>query len=202
VPVNHSSIGAEHKESHNTMNLLGKIFKNNPLSIPDSGASTEFVTQLLEPMGGKILRPKDWFYSEGHRGPTFLWTLSREDTSNHRGYVTGMRIQMFLNIKDGAGKTQRQFAMDNAAAIQKKASRIITSWPEQQQDLFSRIGFEAEEGPYHIVYSFFWGNNMDMAVVTTAGTTRELWNTYTSTFEKMSDFELIDMKCFEQQKNL
>ena len=34
---------------------------------------------------------------------------------------------------------------------------------------------------------------MDIAVTSSAGTTKELWNTFASTFEKMSDFEIIDM---------
>jgi len=41
---------------------------------------------------------------------------------------------------------------------------------------------------------------MDIAVTSSAGTTKELWNTFASTFEKMSDFEIIDMKRFEKTK--
>ncbi len=37
---------------------------------------------------------------------------------------------------------------------------------------------------------------MDVAVVVIAGTRKELWETYASTFDKMSDFELIDMSRF------
>ncbi|MBV8100153.1 MAG: hypothetical protein JOZ31_13440 [Verrucomicrobia bacterium] len=43
---------------------------------------TEFVTQVLEPLGGKIVRPKDWFYTESHGGPSYVWTFSREDASD------------------------------------------------------------------------------------------------------------------------
>ena len=50
------------------------------------------------------------------------------------------------------------------------------------------------------MYSLFWGsNNLDVAVVVIAGTTKELWSTYSSTFEKMSAFELIDMTRFDKQ---
>lgn len=163
-------------------------------------APTEFVTQLLEPLGGKILRPRDWFYNEGHNGPVFLWTLSKEDTSNDHPYTTGMRIQLFMKVKEGTGKTAKQFVIDYATALQKKASEIVRSWTEERQGIFSRIGFEVEEGLHHIIYSFFWAGT-DMVVFTIAGTTKELWDTYASTFEKMSDFELIDMKRFEKKEN-
>jgi hypothetical protein len=39
---------------------------------------------------------------------------------------------------------------------------------------------------------------MDLAVVSIAGTTKELWETYAPIFDRMSAFELIDMKRFEK----
>lgn len=39
---------------------------------------------------------------------------------------------------------------------------------------------------------------MDVAVITIAGTTKELWQTYSATFDIMSAIELIDMKRFPQ----
>jgi hypothetical protein len=53
---------------------------------------------------------------------------------------------------------------------------------------------ETEEGADRILYSLFWGNDIDIAVVTTAGTKKELWDIYASTFDRMSEFELIDME--------
>jgi hypothetical protein len=39
---------------------------------------------------------------------------------------------------------------------------------------------------------------MDMAVVTIAGSTKQLWEIYAPIFDKMNAFELIDMKRFEK----
>lgn len=160
---------------------------------------TEFVQQVLEPTGGKIQRPKDWFYAEGHRGPVYMWTLSREDTTGNKPYTTGVRIQLFAKIKEGTGKTAKEFILDFVAAKKKEATKVIKTCKEQDQGLFTRICLETEEGPHHIIYSLFWGSSgMDMAVVSIAGTTNELWETYAPTFEKMNAFELIDMKRFEK----
>jgi hypothetical protein len=157
----------------------------------------DFVTQVLEPTGGKILRPKDWFYAEGHHGPVFMWTLSREDTTGNRPYITGVRIQTFMHVKEGTGRTAKEFIFDFIAARRKEATRVLKTCKEQDQGLFNRICLETEEGRYHILYSLFWGSNgMDLAVISIAGTTDELWETYTSTFDKMSAFEIIDMKRF------
>ncbi len=158
---------------------------------------TNFVTQVLEPTGGSIPRPRDWFYAEGHRNSVYLWTLSREDTSGNRPYTTGVRIQTFVGVKANTGKTAQQFVLDFIAA-KKKDARVVKDCLPHDQELFTRTCLETEEGPHHILYSLFWGRSgLDIAVVTIAGTTRELWPTYAPTFDRMAQFELIDMKRFE-----
>jgi hypothetical protein len=159
-------------------------------------APSEFVTQILEPTGGKILRPKDWFYHELHHGPVFVWTLSREDSTP---YTTGVSIQTLMRVREGTGKTARQFILDFAADRKSAAARVIKSCEPTEQYLFTRLCLETEEGPYHVLYSLFWATDGgDIAVVSIAGTTRELWDTYAPTFEKMGTFEIIDMKRFEK----
>lgn|GEM_PF-1189278 len=165
---------------------------------PAASAPIEFETQVLEPTGGKILRPKEWFFKEGHHGSTYMWTLSREDTSKGQPYITGFRIQTFIGVKDGTGKSAKEFILDFIAAKKKEAVKVVKTCAEHDQGFFTRICLETEEGPYHIQYSMFWGTNaLDIAVITIAGTTKELWPTYSPTFDKMGAFELIDMKRFE-----
>ena len=160
-------------------------------------APTEFITQILEPTGGKILRPKDWFYCEDHRGPKYMWTISREDASDGRRYTTGVRIQVFSRIKAGVGKTAEQFIRDFVHSKQSAQCKVIRTFPEVQMDMFCRIGLETEEGADHILYSLFWGSNeLDLAVVSIAGTKKEFWETYALTFQKMGEFEIIDMNRF------
>jgi hypothetical protein len=157
--------------------------------------STVFVTQILEPTGGKIKRPKDWFYKESHNEFSFSWILSREDPSKGK-YTTGMRIQMLVGIQKGTGKSPKKFVLDYVAA-KKKEAKVLDTCGEHNQDLFTRICLETEEGPYHILYSFFWAEKLDMVVVVIAGTTKELWDVYASTFDRMGALELIDLKHFE-----
>lgn len=159
---------------------------------------SEFVTQVLEPTGGKITRPKDWYYAEGHQGSVYTWTLSREDTTGNRPYTTGVRIQTFIGVKQGAGKTAKEFILD-FVGTKKKEAKVLKACEETNQGLFTRVCLETEEGPYHILYSLFWGSNgMDVAVVSIAGTSKNLWDNYASTFDKMSAFELIDMNRFQK----
>ena len=67
------------------------------------------------------------------------------------------------------------------------------------RNLFTRVCIETEEGPHRILYSLFWGNDdLDMVLVSIAGTTKELWDTYSPVFDKMAEFKLIDLKRFEK----
>jgi TonB family protein len=157
-------------------------------------APTEFVTQTLEPTGGKISRPKDWHYVESHQGEVLLWTISREDVKKLKHYDTGLRIQFFSDVKKNTGKTPEQFILDFVAEKKKSGSKLFKTCEPEEQGLFTRQCLEIEEGPYHILYSLFWTTQTaDMAVVLIAGTRKELWETYSPTFEKMSTFELLDM---------
>lgn len=158
---------------------------------------TEFVTQVLEPTGGKIQRPKEWFYAEQHSPSVYRWFISREDPRGNKPYVTGVSIQAFAGVKEGTGKSAQQFMLDFLAARSREASRVVRTCAPHDEGLFVRQCLETEEGPYHILYSAFWGaNGMDMSVLSTAGTTKELWDSYAATFNKMSAFELIDMARF------
>ena len=157
---------------------------------------SEFVTQILEPTGGKIERPKDWFYAERHRGPTFMWTLSRED-STILPYTTGVKIQVFSNIQEGAGKTAEQFIRDVEANRRSAACQILATHPVADLGLFRRICLDTVEGDKRIIYSFFWGSHgRDIAVVSIAGARKDLWDIYEPTFQRMASFEIIDINRF------
>jgi hypothetical protein len=183
--------------------FLAKLWPDAPASakLPDKRPETpkEFVTQVLEPLGGEIKKPKDWYYREDHRKSTFMWTLSREDSQTGH-YTTGVRIQAFVGIKEASGKSAKDFILDFIKTKKANAEvRVVETCDEKNQGMFTRICMEIEEGPNHIHYSLFWGNEMDIAVISIAGTSKELWHIYAPTFDKMNTFELIDMKRFEKK---
>lgn len=157
-----------------------------------------FIAQVLEPTGGKIIRPKDWFYTESHRGSSYTWILSKEDASKGP-YDTGVRIQTLIGVEEGTGKSPENFILDFIGQKKKESQIIHKECEPQDQGFFTRICLEVDEGDYRILYSMFWGNDMDIVVVSIAGAKKEDWPSYENTFNKMSAFELIDMKRFEQK---
>jgi hypothetical protein len=161
-------------------------------------SSVTFVPQMLEPIGGKIQRPKDWFYVESHKGSSYTWILSRENASKGP-YTTGVKIQTFVGVKEATGKTPKEFVQDFVQRKKKEADKVLDTCAEKKQGLFTRVCLETREGPHHILYSLFWGNDdLDIVVVSIAGTTSDLWNTYSPVFDEMSGFELLDPKRFQK----
>src|SRR6266567_3864564 len=86
-------------------------------------APREFVTQILESTGGKIQRPKGWFYTESYSLPSlYTWILSREDASKGP-YTTGVRIETIVGVHKGSGKTPKQFVLD-FVKLKKKEAKV------------------------------------------------------------------------------
>jgi hypothetical protein len=178
--------------------ILAVLLPKNPS--PQTNAPEGYEIQLLEPLGGKILRPKGWYYSENHGGPKYSWTVSKEDSSS-ASYETGMKIQLFTGLREGTGKSPKELC---TGFLNSKAdsTKVITKFPETEQGMFTRAGIEVEEKinseTYHIIYSAFWMNS-NIAVISIAGSPVDLWDKYKDTFQIMGGFELIDMERFEKK---
>ncbi len=156
-----------------------------------------FVLQVMEPTGGKILRPDGWFYQEGHRENSWMWTISKEDTHGGKdSYDTGVRIQAFAGVREGAGKSPEAFVKEFVAEKRKAADKIHKECDAIDQGLFTRTCIEVTEADYRILYSVFWGDDIDIAVISIAGAKSTEWGANSKFFDAMSAFELIDMKRF------
>ncbi|MEM1060190.1 MAG: hypothetical protein AAGK14_13155 [Verrucomicrobiota bacterium] len=168
---------------------------------PEETVPAGYVAQILEPTGGRILRPEDWHYQERHRGKRYDWVIAQEDLEANKGrYQTGVRIQCFIDIEENTALTPKQFMLAEYQKVKAKADRVVRYCEEQEDGIFTRICLETIEGPYHILYSYFWmSSGGDLAVVTIAGAPKEEWDNHRETFDTMQSFELIDMRRFEDE---
>lgn len=189
----------------NRLCSLGLVLWVATVSLGAMEVPAGFDLQILEPTGGKIAKPKEWFYAEQHHGPVYVWVLSKED-SRKEPYLTGLKIQVFSGVKKGTGKSSKEFCLTFLDS-KRTSTKVISASPESAQYLFTRQCLEVEEevlinakrGLYHINYSVFWSENSDLAVITIAGAPVEVWPEYQEVFQVMSKFELIDMKRFEKE---
>lgn len=176
------------------LGLAPALFAEKP-----PAARTEFVDQALDPTGGKIQRPKDWFFTPDHGRTSYAWIISKENAAKE-SYTTGMRVQEMVSVHAATSQTPREFAADFIATKKKSGANILKTSDEEKVGYFTRVTIETEEGKFHLLYSVYWGDeHLDAVVITTAGTTKELWATYAPVFEKMRDFQLLDVKRYEQK---
>ncbi len=156
-----------------------------------------YVMQVLEPTGGKILRPEGWFYHEVRGTQSWTWTISKEDTHGGKDpYDTGVRIQTIPGVQKATGKTPEAFVRDFIGTKRTSAEKIHKTCEPVDQGMFTRICIEVTEGEFRILYSAFWGNDMDVVVVSTSGAKTADWEANAKFFDTMSSFELIDMERF------
>jgi hypothetical protein len=178
------------------------VFLSNYVVAKES--KIKYITQILEPLGGKIEKPIDWFYKERHGGPSLIWILS-EENPDLGAYTTGVKIQAIMGFSEIAHKTPEIF-INEFIQNKKENVEILNECAPQEQDFFTRvclgtleeITFSKTTTIFHIQYSLFWNNEMDAIIIVTAGTSEELWEKYANVFDKMNQFELIDMDRFVQ----
>ncbi|MCW5198655.1 hypothetical protein VU06_02775 [Desulfobulbus sp. F3] len=156
-----------------------------------------YILQYLDPTDGRIAKPKDWYYTSRGTQSGWLWTLSSENPAKGF-YETGLRIQLLLGVKHVTKRSTKEFAQDFLEQKRKTTKVICEHEPVDQGD-FTRQCLEVmetlnlPEGPvvFHILYSVFWGKEMDMVLLSTFGTPEEKWQDYMSVSKIMATFDLI-----------
>lgn len=155
---------------------------------------TKYVTQMLSPADGRIARPESWFYRESHQPWTQMWAISREEITDDNTadipFTTGVIIQSLIAIEASGGKSAKQVIREYVDG-KKKTVKVIRSCKEKVLGQFTYTCLETEEDSRHVLYSLYWGNKgLDVAIFSTAFTTKDLWPSYAATFKKMSEFEI------------
>ena len=82
-----------------------------------------YLRQALEPTGGEIARPIDWFFRSDETPSGWLWTLSKEDPSKGP-YLTGQRIQLMVGVEASSGLTRAAFARQYLDE-RRKGARVV-----------------------------------------------------------------------------
>lgn len=156
-----------------------------------------YVLQRLDPTDGRIAKPKEWFYSSKGTPSGWMWTLSAENPSTG-SYETGLRIQMLVGVEKSTQRSTEAFAQ-NFLQQKRVSTKVLRDCPASDLGLFKRQCLEVIENiqrpegsrSFHILYSVFWGNRLDMVVVNTFGAPEEKWEAVRSISDVMARVELI-----------
>lgn len=183
--------------------LIFSLISCASTSKKNESQSVELVIQILEPTGGEVLKPKDWFYSERHKAANSLnWIISKEDPIN--GYETGLSIQFMIGIQKGTGLTPEEFVQSNVEQILKTAN-LVKRCDKSIVGDFTRSCLKITQTQmrngvpvnFTVLYSLLWNNEKDSVGITVAGSPTEKWSDYSPIFDQMTEIKLIDHNRFK-----
>jgi hypothetical protein len=161
-----------------------------------------FVEQTLEPTGGKVNKPRGWYYAENHTQENgafhFNWTLSKEKPRDGR-YDTGLRIQYFMGVRKATGKSPKQFILEFLERRRKEEKVIPRDCTPHPDGFFTRMCLETEQGPYRILYSVWWDNVGDDAGVVIGGAKKEEWEKWVPVFDQMREVTVLDLEYMKRK---
>ena len=183
-----SEVDRELGGSANEPQSTGAIFPAKP------SGEVSFVSQKLAPFTAEVLMPKDWFYREDHRRPSYTWYFSKEDTKDGtRRYETGVQIQAFFGVKENTRKSPEGFVADFVETrCTTEGVKTLQISEEQTVGPFKLITLATEEGGDRIVHTCYWGDGeeFDVVAVILRGTKKELWDMHRPVFDQLTVFDL------------
>jgi len=163
--------------------------------------AVELIDQKLDPTGGQILKPRDWFYKSRSNATGLDWSLSSEDPSKGP-YSTGFSIQLVIKARETVKQDLEPYCK-SFLEWKQKSTKLVTLFPLTKgisnQGGFTRQGIEVvEQGTgnrsgklYHCTYSMMWSTSFDMIVITVFETPEEQWSSLKQVQQAMSQFELF-----------
>lgn len=161
-----------------------------------------FEEKELKPIGGKILVPDGWHLSGGMTENGFMYVLSKENNPDGT-YQTGFRIQGILKIRE-KGLSPLEATVYNWKRFKDGAKEVIKVCDEEDVGLFKKTCLETiETNPanpdddFHIIYSFFWNDEMDMIITGIFGAPESEWEEAEAIYYKIKDFTLFDIEDME-----
>jgi hypothetical protein len=157
-----------------------------------------YVRQQLEPTGGEIARPIDWYFHTRQTPSGWIWTMSKEDARSGGAYLTGQRIQLMVGVEGSSGLTRAGF-VDRYLADRRRGNRVLMECPATDMGEFHRRCLEVvetgevdgEPRSFRVMYSLMWGKQLDMVVSSTFGAPAETWRADALRSEPMTGFRLL-----------
>lgn len=163
-----------------------------PFPVPDG-----FEVQPLDPFGGRIAKPKGWYFHSRGTPTGWLWVLAEQDPAKGK-WDTGSQIQLIAQVSKKAGKSPEEFVRDTLQQI-KKSSRVLRECEVETVGEFRRQCLEVVETvdgangkrEFRHLYTLSWHVSADMVVIALFATTPDKWESLRETHRAMSVYEVI-----------
>lgn len=155
-----------------------------------------YVLQELHPTGGQIARPANWQYRDFAGSNGWTWIIAASDPT--KWYDIGWRAQLLAGVEGNTKRPRAEF-VSNFLNQKRAVGQVVRDCPQVDQGDFYLVCLETTENvrtpsgdrKYRVLYSVFWGKQMDMVYVTTSGAPEEDWENARPTFEVMRNVVII-----------
>lgn len=141
-----------------------------------------YVVQELKAIRGKILRPKDWFFSEQLQKTTVIYKIAKEDIRKGGSVETGLTINVVFDVKRLSALKPSEYA-DLYIKDKLKSSTLVSKEDERKEGKLLRKGvlvdetrkLPSETKDYRIGYTFYCHDDADVLIVMIFGTSATDW---------------------------
>lgn len=150
--------------------------------IKDFVAPEGYVVQELEGIRGKILRPKDWFYSGQSQKTTLIYKIAKEDIRKGATVETGLTINVVFDVKKLSKLAPSAYA-DIYIEDKLQSSTLVSKEEPRKEGKLLRKGVLVDETrklptetkDYRIGYTFYCHDEADVLIVMIFGTPASEW---------------------------
>lgn len=174
------------------LSLASVMAMATPIVVPPG-----YVRQQLEPTGGEIAKPIDWYFHTQETPSGWIWTVSKEDP-REGAYLTGQRIQLMVGVEATSGLTRAGF-VDQYLADRRRDNQVLSQCPATDLGEFhgrcvevvQKGEVDGETRSFRIMYSVMWGKELDMVVTSIFGAPVDTWRADARRSEPMTGFQLL-----------
>lgn len=109
-----------------------------------------------------------------------------------------MRIETVLGVRQQGG-LDAQERIQTLLEAKGRAAQVLRRCEPRDLGLFTQTCLEVLEGPDRVLYAAYWETaGRNFSALLEARTTQDLWPTHAAPFARMMNFEVLDMKRFEE----
>ena len=156
-------------------------------NVPDG-----YVVQRLDPLGGELLRPKEWHFRTAKTSDAFVYQISKEQPSA-QPFETGLTINVVPEIAKKT-KTASSDYLKRVLDQKKTQAQVVQVDPERDEGRFRRFAFTIDETltignktqPYRVSYTSYADDKKDLLFLFIFGSPKEHWETNQKIYDTMT----------------
>jgi len=98
-----------------------------------------FSFQILKDIGGKVLKPKGWFFERIPMGKTMAYRITQDEPNKDGEFLTGLTINVILQVPESSGISPSAYAQ-RFISEKSESGDVIESFKPEKLESMERSG--------------------------------------------------------------